>query len=204
MPLPSSWMWNRSMAAPTLRWSRFSASSMRLQIGGEVGLAGPGRAVDALQLGVALVAAPVGAGQLGQLERLAHVARGGQVRPAAEVHPVPLAIDRDRLVAGDALDDLGLVGLADALEVGDGLVDGPTPRGAIFSSRATISAHALLDGREVVQRERLVAGEVVIEAVLDVGADGHLRAGEQLLHRLGQHVGGVVADHLQRLGGCRG
>ncbi len=61
-------------------------------------------------------------------------------------------------------------------------------------------AHALLDRRQVVQRERLVAGEVVVEAVLDVGADGHLRAGEQLLHRLGQHVGGVVADGVEGLG----
>ncbi|MCY1308204.1 hypothetical protein D9M70_581930 [compost metagenome] len=60
--------------------------------------------------------------------------------------------------------------------------------------------HLLLDLREVVGREGLVAGEIVIEAVLDGRADGHLRAGEQLLHRLGQHVGGVVADGLQRLG----
>jgi len=41
--------------------------------------------------------------------------------------------------------------------------------------------------------------EVVVEAVLDRRADGDLGAGEQLLHRLGQNVGGVVADGLQRL-----
>ena len=47
--------------------------------------------------------------------------------------------------------------------------------------------------------EGLVAEEVVVEAVLDHRADGHLRAGEQLLHRLGQHMGAVVADEFERL-----
>src|SRR5208282_2052027 len=60
-----------------------------LEVGVEVGLAGPGGAVDALQLSVPLVAAPVGAGELGQLERLADVTRGRQVRSAAEVLPGP-------------------------------------------------------------------------------------------------------------------
>ena len=35
----------------------------------------------------------------------------------------------------------------------------------------------------------VVAIEVVIEAVLDHRADGDLRAGKKLLHRLGQHMG---------------
>jgi hypothetical protein len=71
-----------------------------MQIGGEVLLVGPGRAVDALQLGVVLIAAPVGAGQLRQLEGLADMLRRRQVRPAAEVAPLALAIERDRLVGG--------------------------------------------------------------------------------------------------------
>ena len=47
--------------------------------------------------------------------------------------------------------------------------------------------------------ERLGLGEVVVEAVLDDGADRHLRAGPELLHRLGHDVRGVVADELERL-----
>ena len=47
-------------------------------------------------------------------------------------------------------------------------------------------------------RERLVAEEVVIEAVLDHRPDGHLRAGPQRLHRFGQHMRGVVADQFER------
>ena len=169
-----------------------------LQIGGEIGVAGPGRAVDALQLGVVLIAPPIGAGQLGQLERLADMPRRGQVRPAAQVLPGALAIERDRLVAGDVADDLRLVRLADRLEVGDGLVAVPhLARDRLVA--VDDLAHARLDRRQVVQRERLVSGEVVIEAVLDIGADRHLCVGEQFLHRLGQNVGGVVADDLQRL-----
>ena len=42
--------------------------------------------------------------------------------------------------------------------------------------------------------------EVVVEAVLDRRADRHLGPRVELLHRLGHHVGGVVADQLQRLG----
>jgi len=42
--------------------------------------------------------------------------------------------------------------------------------------------------------------EVVIEAVLDIRPDGHLGAWIELLHRLSQHMGGVMADQLQRLG----
>jgi hypothetical protein len=63
----------------------------------------------------------------------------------------------------------------------------------IGSSRSTISRMRCSIFGQVVGRERLVAGEVVVEAVLDRRADGDLGAGEQLLHRLGQHVGGVVA-----------
>ena len=42
--------------------------------------------------------------------------------------------------------------------------------------------------------------EVVVEAVLDRGADGDLRAGEQPLHGVGHHVRGRVADDLEPAG----
>ena len=51
---------------------------------------------------------------------------------------------------------------------------------------------------EVLRRERLVAEEVVVEAVLDHRPDGDLGAGPQRLHGFGQHVRAVVADQLQR------
>ena len=170
-----------------------------LDVGLQVGLGGPGRTIYPLQLGVAMIAAPIGAGQLGQLEGLAHMARGRQVRTQAQVLPAALPIDADLLGLRQVLDDLGLVGLADAAEVLQRLVavpDLPADRLVALDDLA----HLGFDLLEVVEAEGLVAGEVVIEAVLDGRANGHLGAGEQLLHRLGQHVGGVVADGLQHLG----
>jgi hypothetical protein len=58
-------------------------------------------------------------------------------------------------------------------------------------------AHLRFDLRQVVERERRIAREVVIEAVLDGRADGDLRTGEQLLHRLGHHMARVVADGVE-------
>ncbi len=169
------------------------------QIGVQILLGRPGRAVDALKLGAAGIAAPIGARQLGQLEGLAHELGRREVRPAAQVGPFALFVDGDRLALGQVADQFGLIGFAERLEVGDGLVAVPDltlQRGAPVDDLG----HLLLDLREVVGRERLVAGEVVVEAVLDGRADRHLSAGEEFLHRLGQHVGGVVTDGLQRLG----
>ena len=106
-------------------------------------------------------------------------------------------------VAGQVLDQLSLVFLALRLEEGDGLlaVDHPALEPGAAADNV---AHLRLDGGEVVRRERLIAGEIVVEAVLDRRADGHLGAGIQILHRLGQHMGGVVTDHLQRLGVAAG
>ena len=44
------------------------------------------------------------------------------------------------------------------------------------------------------------AGEVVVEAVLDRGSEGDLGAGIELLHRLGQHMGAVVAQQVEGVG----
>src|SRR5207249_3897222 len=75
----------------------------------------PGRPVDALEHLVPLVAAPVRAGDVGQLER-AEAAGRGDVRAAAEIEPFALAVDGERLVGGDVADDLDLVFLADAVD----------------------------------------------------------------------------------------
>ena len=92
-----------------------------VEVGVEVLLLRPRRAVDALEHLVARIAAPVGAGDLHELEHL-ELARGRHVRPAAEVDEVAFAIERDGLVARDRGDDLGLVVLAHALEELDRVV----------------------------------------------------------------------------------
>ena len=61
-------------------------------------------------------------------------------------------------------------------------------------------AHARLDRLEVLGRERPGHVEVVVEAVLDGGADGDLRHREELDHRLGHDVRGRVPQDVERVG----
>ena len=57
----------------------------------------------------------------------------------------------------------------------------------------------LLDGLEIVLRERLLPGEIVIKAVVDGWPDGHLRLGPELLDGFRQHMGGVMTQQLEAL-----
>ena len=119
------------------------------------------------------------------------------MRAAAQIEPFALAIDGDGLVGRQVADQLGLETLATCLEKRDGLVAVPFLAGEGRVGGDDL-LHLRFDGRQVIGRERLVAGEIVIEAVFDGGADGHLRAGIERLHRLGEHMRRVVADEGQR------
>ncbi len=166
-----------------------------VQIQLEVFFFRPGGAVDPLQHFVARIAAPVGAGQLGELEDL-ELARGRHVRPAAQVDESALAVERDVLVGRDRGDDLGLVVLADRLEELDRLVawhELARNRLVFFGELG----HALLDRREIFRRKRPLVGKIVVEAVLDHRADRHLRVGEELLDRVGEQVRRRVAQDLE-------
>ena len=64
------------------------------------------------------------------------------------------------------------------------------------------AAHLLLDRGQILVGEHAAAlgrREVVIETVVGRRAEGDLRAGIQLLHRLGEDVREVVADQLERV-----
>ena len=80
-----------------------------LEVGVEVVLAEEGGAVDPRELRVVLVAAPVGAREARELDRLDRP-RVLQVRAAAEVGEVALRVEGDRAVGG--VDELDLVVLA--------------------------------------------------------------------------------------------
>ena len=143
------------------------------------------------------VAAPIGARDLHQLEGVADLAGRGHVRAAAEIEPVALLVDVDLLVRRNGIDQLDLEHLALVAEDLLGLVARPDFFGERFVARDDL-AHLLLDRVEVLGRERLVAEEVVVEAVLDHRADGDLGAGPQRLHGFRQHMRAVVPDQLQR------
>ena len=119
------------------------------------------------------------------------------MRTAAQIEPVALLVDLDLLVFRDGVDQFDLEQLALVAKNLLGLLARPHFLGERFVARDDL-AHLLLDGGEILRRERLVAEEVVIEAVLDHRPDGDLRAGPQRLHGFGQHMRGVVADEFER------
>ena len=154
------------------------------------------RAVDALQLLALRVALPVGARQLHHLER-ADLAGGGQVRAAAQVDEAAVAVDADLLVGGKLVDMLELEAL-----VGEDLL-GLLAADDLAHERLVgldDGGHLLLDGAEVVGRERARQLEVVEEAVLGGGTERDLGAGEQLLDGLGHHMRAGMAHDAERLG----
>ena len=166
-----------------------------VQVGVLLVLFGPGGAVDALQHLVVGVAAPVGARHLHQLEDL-QLAGGRHVRPAAQVHEAPFAIEGDAFLGRNGRDDLGLVLLADGLEILDGLLSVPflAHHGLVQLGQLV---HAFLDGGQILGRERALVRKVVVEAVLDDRADGDLRLGEQILHGVRHQVCRGVPDDVQ-------
>ena len=186
-----------------------------VQVGLEALLRRPGGAVDALQLLVLLVTAPVGGGAAHQPERRDALG-GGQVRAAAEVlpgqRPVALEVVVDRQAALADLDARTLGGVtcggleADELELVR--LVGQLVACVVVGDLAAVEllallddlAHPRLDGLQVVRGERLRHVEVVVEAVGDRRPDAELRLREQLLHGLGHDVGGGVPQDVEAVG----
>src|SRR6266702_4076312 len=161
-------------------------------------------AVDALQHRVLRIASPVGAGDVHELDR-PEPAGGRAMRPEAEVDPRPMLVEGERLrpLGGDVLHDLDLELLALLLEEADRVVH----RDLLALEREVgldLVGDGLLDLRQVVGGEGLLAGEVVVEAVLHRRSDRDLGVGVEPLHRARQHVRRVMARDLQRLRALRG
>ena len=169
----------------------------------QVGLREERRPVDPAQHLPGLVAAPVGARDRGQLERLDPLGRR-PVRAEAEVGERAVAVERDGLdplVADQVLDQLDLVRLV----LGRGTARAPrrpggrsarTPRrrrraAAIASS---ICRQVVLGGAKAVREL-----EVVVEARVDRGADRDLRLRPEVEDRGREDVRAVVADQRQRV-----
>jgi hypothetical protein len=170
-----------------------------MQVGVEIFFARPGRAVDALEHGLRRIPAPIGAGDLQELEALADLPRRGHMRPAAEIEPLALRVDFDLVPLGYGVDQLELEGFALVGEQRLRLLAVHDLAGERGIARDDL-AHLGLDDGKIVGREGLIPREVVIEAVLDDRANGDLRAGIELLHGLGHHMRRVVADERERLG----
>ncbi len=188
-----------------------------LQVRLQLLLGGPGGAVDPLELRVLLAAAPVGGGRAHQLEG-GDVPGGGQVGASAEVLPAQLAgLGVEVVVDGQlaaahlrvgAVGRLGRVALEPdqlqlvrlAGQLGAGVLVGGDPAGEALAALLDL-LHLLLDALEVLRGEGLRDVEVVVEAALDRRADAELRLGEELLHGLGHHVRGGVAQDVEAVPG---
>ncbi len=153
-------------------------------------------AVDTGELFVVLVAAPVRAGEPGQLERLDRL-RVQQMRPAAQVGEVALRVERDIALRG--ADELDLVRLVLLLEPRDRIGAGDLLARPV-ASFGELPLHLRLDPLEIGLADRLGEVEVVVEAVLDRRADRDFHAGIQPPHRLSEQVSRGVAEDVERVG----
>src|ERR1019366_1508913 len=129
------------------------------------------------ELGLVLVAAPVGAGQAGELVgALAEAPGAGQMRPAAEVDELALGVDANGLLVGQVVDELDLEGLVQAgrQAVLSGLAAAATAAAATAAAvAARAAAGALaehlegLGARHFVARDRQVLGDDLHHLLLD-------------------------------------
>ena len=143
------------------------------------------------------VAAPIGAGDFHQLESVADLAGRSHVRAPAEVGPLALAIELQLLIGGNGVDQLDLERFALLFEQALRVLarDGPLQERLVAGDDL---AHPLFDRGEILGRERLVAEEVVVEAVLDHRPNGDLRSWPKRLHGFGENMRRIVADQFER------
>ena len=107
-----------------------------------------------------------------------------------------LPVDGDLLAFGNSGDDFRLVDLSLVLEEvhRDGTVpDLPNDRLVALHD----VAHSPFDALQILRSKGFIAGEVVVESILDGRADGHLRFRVEFLHRFGHDMGRVMAQDLQ-------
>ena len=175
------------------------------EVGVEVLLVEEGGAVDALEHHLVGVALPVGPGDRQELER-ADLARVGDVRAAAEVDELALAVEaEDAVLVQLVVDVLDLVALAEVLAELAGVGDG---QGEPLEGLGLLDdpGHLGLDGREVVLREGVVAGQVdvVIEAGGGGRPEGEAGPGEEPEDGPRHDVRRRVPQHVERLAVLRG
>ena len=170
-----------------------------LQIIVEVLLREERRPVNALQLRVLLVAQPVRAGNVEQLERL-DLSRRRNVRPAAEVGELAGAVNRNLFIGlGELLDEMALHEVAFFFELGQPLV----ARQKLARIRKVLLhqfLHLLFDLLQILRRKRSRTIEIVEKSALGRRPVAELGLRKQLQHRRRQQMRGRMPVNLQRLG----
>ena len=168
-----------------------------LDVSRQLLLISPGSTVDPLQLLVLRIAAPVGAGQLGQLERLEET-RVRHVRATAHVDVFFVVVQAHGLLVRHVFHQAQLVVFATSGEHVDhfGARCDLLDHVIIFFDQRV---HALLDRGQVIRSKRTLVSDVVIEALVNDRADHHLSCRIQLLDRMANQMCARVANDLQPL-----
>ena len=175
----------------------------------ELFLVEPGGAVNARQLRVLLVAAPIGAGRAHKLEGLRiKLAGRSQMRSAAHVEPRALTarlarpVDRQLFIIGQGLGPFGLERLTFAFPLGDQRLARPRLAHKRFI-RLDDLAHLLLNDGKIFEAKRFArfgSHHIIVEAIRSGRAKRDLRARPQGLHRFGQNMREIVAHQFKRVG----
>ena len=161
-----------------------------------------GGSVNALELGIALIALVVGAGDMGELER-ANVTGAHHMGSGAEIGEFAVAEQSDRFALGDILDDIefefgrgasrGEGGEFPTLRHGD-RVDAGDFHTLKNMVRLDLFFHLLLDPGEILGRDAVRQFDIVIEAILDRRTGGKLGLRPDFQDRRGEDMGGGMAD----------
>ena len=149
--------------------------------------------VDTLEHLAFLVASPVRSRSRKELEVL-EAARRRHVRATAEVEERSVLIDRDDLILRELVQALQLQRivreeLTSLFQAHDAPLEGMV--------RLRDLRHFGLESFEVSGRERFWDIEVVVEAVVDGGAESDAGTGAELPHGRREHVSGGVTEHSQ-------
>ena len=153
------------------------------------------RTVNAGEHLVLFVPAPVSARHAGQLERL-DLARGRQMRPAAEIDEIALLVKGNFRVLGQIVDKFLFIRFAEIIHHFKGVLaaqrkalDGQIALDDLVHFRFDLAEIVLADGRFEIY--------VVIKTVFDDGPDGELAGRVNGFDRLRQHVRRGMAEHVQ-------
>src|SRR5439155_5314921 len=161
----------------------------------EIVFAEPRGPVDALQHLAPLIAAPVRARGMQQLEML-DPPGARHVRSAAQIDEWAVGVDGDDLIFFQIIDSLQLERI---------ILEAPFCfyPAYLFTREGIISLHNLshlfFDRLQILRREGPSDIEIVVEPILDRRAETDLGVGKELTNRRRQHVRRRVAQYVQRL-----
>ena len=165
----------------------------------EILLREEGGTVDALELGILLVAEPVGAGQVGDLDSLDAAGRG-HMRATAKVNELAIAVEADvRTGLRELGDEVRLHEVAIFVELGEGLLTRLVLADKLLVARDDFG-HLLFNDDQIVGGEWLLAVEVVEKACVGGRAVAELGLRKELKDGSGEDVGCGVAHHFEGLG----